>query len=90
MGMAEQDNDIVSLIKELFKETGFIASVKVTIPRGYTKKALSVLSNHADLLHNNNLSWKIEEILDNGVVVELDRTNYPQLKRNAVKKVKEE
>lgn len=77
----KQNISILSLIDDLFKETGFIASIKIEIPRAYTKNVLSVLSDHSELLREHDLSWKVEEIKKDGVVLELDRTNYPTWKR---------
>lgn len=77
------NEEIKACIDDLYNKCDFIANIKFIIPSAHVPTALHVMSTHADLLSQRNLSWRIEHMEDDSgaIVIEFDRTNYPHWRR---------
>lgn len=83
----KQDKEITALVQDIFDKIDFVANLKIVIPRGYIKSTLQILPEHGELLSDRHISWRVELDMDGGLVLEIDRTNYPHWRREIVKRV---
>ena len=83
------EKEIPKLINEIFEKSNFVANISIVLPQGGVKTLLDILPNHAELFKDRTISWRITDIKGDGVMLEIDRTNYPHWERKKIIKANE-
>lgn len=83
------EKEIPKLINEIFEKANFVANVSIVLPQGDVKALLDILPNHAELFKDRTISWRITDIKGDGIMLEIDRTNYPHWERKRIIKANE-
>lgn len=83
------DKEIPKLINEIFEKTNFVANISIVLPQGDIKALLDILPNHAKLFKNRQISWRVTDIKGDGIMLEIDKTNYPHWERKRIIKTNE-
>ena len=83
------EKEIPELINEIFEKTNFVANISIVLPQGDVKALLDILPNHAELFKNRQISWRVTDIKGDGIMLEIDRTNYPHWERKRIIKANE-
>lgn len=83
------EKEITELINEIFEKTNFVANISIVLPQGDIKALLDILPNHAELFKNRQISWRVTDIKGDGIMLEIDRTNYPHWERKRIIKANE-
>ena len=83
------EKEITELINEIFEKTNFVANISIVLPQGDIKALLDILPNYAKLFQNRQISWRVTDIKGDGIILEIDRTNYPHWERKRIIKANE-
>lgn len=83
------EKEITELINEIFDKTNFVANISIVLPQGDIKALLDILPNYAELFKNRQISWRVTDIKGDGIILEIDRTNYPHWERKKIIKANE-
>lgn len=83
------EKEITELINEIFEKTNFVANISIVLPQGDIKALLDILPNYAELFKNRQISWRVTDIKGDGIILEIDRTNYPHWERKRIIKANE-
>ena len=83
------DKEIPKLINEIFKKSNFVANISIVLPQQDIKALLDILPNYAELFQNKQISWRITDIKGDGIMLEIDKTNYPHWERKRIIKTNE-
>ena len=83
------EKEITELINEIFDKTNFVANISIVLPQGDIKALLDILPNYAELFKNRQISWRVTDIKGDGIILEIDRTNYPHWERKRIIKANE-
>lgn len=83
------EKEITELINEIFEKTNFVANISIVLPQGDIKALLDILPNYAELFKNRQISWRVTDIKGDGIMLEIDRTNYPHWERKRIIKANE-
>lgn len=83
------EKEITELITEIFEKTNFVANISIVLPQGDVKALLDILPNHAELFKDKTISWRVTDIKGDGIMLEIDRTNYPHWERKRIIKANE-
>ena len=83
------EKEITELINEIFEKTNFVANISIVLPQGDIKALLDILPNYAELFKNRQISWRVMDIKGDGIILEIDRTNYPHWERKRIIKANE-
>ena len=78
------DEEITKLIAEIFEKTNFVANISIVLPLGDIKALLNILPTYSDFFRNNKISWRVTKIKDDGILLEIDKTNYPHWERKKI------
>lgn len=68
------NEDTLSVLETLFKESNFIAEMKFNIPSADYHSLLKMLKEHEDFFKSRNISWSIIHN-DTGFILRIDRIN---------------
>lgn len=83
------DKEIPKLINEIFEKTNFVANISIVLPQREVKVLLDILPDYAELFQDRGLSWRVMNVKGDGVMLEVDRTNYPHWERKRIIKTNE-
>ena len=83
------DKEIPKLINEIFEKTNFVANISIVLPQGDIKALLDILPNYAELFKDRTISWRVTNIKSDGIMLEIDKTNYPHWERKRIIKTNE-
>ena len=83
------EKEITELINEIFEKTNFVANISIVLSQGDVKALLDILPNHAELFKDRTISWRVTDIKGDGIMLEIDRTNYPHWERKRIIKANE-
>lgn len=83
------EKEIPKLINEIFEKTNFVANISIVLPQGDIKALLDILPNYAKLFQDRELSWRVTDVKGDGIMLEIDRTNYPHWERKRIIKTNE-
>lgn len=83
------DKEIPELINEIFEKTNFVANISIVLPQGDVKALLDILPNYAKLFQDRELSWRVTDVKGDGIMLEIDKTNYPHWERKRIIKTNE-
>lgn len=83
------DKEIPELINEVFEKTNFVANISIVLPRGDIKTLLDILPNYAELFKDRTISWRVTNVKGDGIMLEIDKTNYPHWERKKIIKTNE-
>lgn len=83
------EKEISKLVNEIFEKANFVANISIVLPQGDIKALLNVLPNYAELFQNRQISWRVTGVKDGGIMLEIDRTNYPHWERKRIIKANE-
>lgn len=83
------EKEIPKLINEIFEKTNFVANISIVLPQGDIKALLNILPNYAKLFQDRTISWRITDVKGDGIMLEIDRTNYPHWERKRIIKTNE-
>lgn len=83
------EKEITELINEIFEKTNFVANISIVLPQGDIKALLDILPNHAEFFRNRQISWRVTDIKGDGIMLEIDRTNYSHWERKRIIKANE-
>ena len=75
---------IVELVEEIFEKANFVANISIVLPQADIKALLSILPNYADLFSDGAISWRVTDVKDDGILLEIDMTNYPHWERRRI------
>lgn len=78
------DKKIPKLINEIFEKTNFVANISIVLPRAGIKALLDILPNYAELFQDRTISWRVTNVKGDGIMLEIDKTNYPHWERKRV------
>ena len=87
--MQMTDKEIPKLINEIFEKSNFVANVSIVLPQGDVKTLLDILPNHAELFRDKTISWRVTDVKGDGIMLEIDKTNYPHWERKRIIKTNE-
>ena len=83
------EKEIPKLINEIFEKTNFVANISIVLPQRDIKALLDILPNYTKLFQDRELSWRITDVKGDGIMLEIDRTNYPHWERKRIIKTNE-
>lgn len=83
------DKEIPKLVNEIFEKTNFVANISIVLPQRDIKALLDILPDYAELFQDRQISWRITDIKGDGVMLEIDKTNYPHWERKRIIKANE-
>lgn len=83
------DKEIPKLINEIFEKTNFVANISIVLPQRDIKALLDILPDYAELFQDRQISWRITDIKGDGIMLEIDKTNYPHWERKRIIKANE-
>lgn len=83
------DKEIPKLVDEIFKKTNFVANISIVLPQRDIKALLDILPDYAEFFQDRQISWRITDIKGDGVMLEIDKTNYPHWERKRIIKANE-
>ena len=83
------DKEIPKLINEIFEKTNFVANISIVLPQGDIKALLDILPNYVKLFQDRGLSWRLTDVKGDGIMLEIDKTNYPHWERKRIIKTNE-
>lgn len=83
------DKEIPKLINEIFEKTNFVANISVVLPQGDIKALLDILPNYVELFKDRKISWRVTNVKGDGIMLEIDKTNYPHWERKKIIKTNE-
>lgn len=83
------DKEIPKLVNEIFEKTNFVANISIVLPQRDIKALLDILPDYAELFQDRQISWRITDIKGDGIMLEIDRTNYPHWERKRIIKTNE-
>lgn len=78
------EKEIPKLINEIFEKTNFVANISIVLPQGDVKALLNILPNYAELFKDRTISWRVTDVKGDGIMLEIDKTNYPHWERKRV------
>lgn len=78
------DKEIPKLINEIFEKTNFVANISIVLPQAGIKALLDILPNYAELFRDRTISWRVTDVKGDGIMLEIDKTNYPHWERKRV------
>jgi len=78
------DKEIPELINEIFEKTNFVANISIVLPQAGIKALLDILPNYAELFQDRTISWRVTDVKGDGIMLEIDKTNYPHWERKRV------
>lgn len=81
--------EIPKLINEIFEKTNFVANISIVLPQRDIKALLDILPNYTKIFQDRELSWRVTDIKGDGIMLEIDRTNYPHWERKRIIKTNE-
>lgn len=83
------DKEIPKLVNEIFEKTNFVANISIVLPQRDIKALLDILPDYAELFQDRQISWRITDIKGDGIMLEIDKTNYPHWERKRIIKANE-
>lgn len=83
------NKEIPKLINEIFEKANFVANISIVLPQGDIKALLDILPNYCELFLDKKMSWRITNVKDGGIMLEIDKTNYPHWERKRIIKTNE-
>ena len=78
------DKEIPKLVNEIFEKANFVANINIVLPQGDIKTLLDILPNYSELFQDKKISWRVTDIRGDGVMLEIDKTNYPHWERKRI------
>lgn len=87
--MRMTNKEIPELINEIFQKSNFVANVSIVLPQGDVKTLLDILPSYAELFKDKRISWRVTDVKGEGVMLEIDKTNYPHWERKRIIKANE-
>lgn len=75
MEIKEQKEPLVNLVSDLIMNTNFVAEIALIFPIASYQPLMKTLQEHEEILLQRNLSWSVKQIMDNGFIFRIDRTN---------------
>ena len=78
------EKQLFKLINEIFEKVNFIANISIVVPKADIKALLEVLPNNVELFNNPQISWRVTDVNNEGITLEIDRTNYPHWERKRI------
>lgn len=80
---------IPELINEIFEKANFVANISIVLPQGDIKALLDILPNYSELFKDKKMSWRVTNVKGDGIMLEIDKTNYPHWERKKIIKTNE-
>ena len=78
------EKQITNLIHEILEKTNFVANISIVLPQAEIKTLLNILPNYARLFDDRMMSWRVTNVKDEGIMLEIDKTNYPHWERKRI------
>lgn len=78
------EKQITDLIQEILEKTNFVANISIVLPQAEIKTLLNILPDYAKLFNDRMMSWRVTNVKDEGIMLEIDKTNYPHWERKRI------
>ena len=75
MDIEKQKEPIANLVSDLIMNANFVAEIALIFPNASYQALMKTLIEHQEILLERNISWSVKQIMDDGFIFRIDRTN---------------
>ena len=75
MDIEKQKEPIANLVSDLIMNANFVAEIALIFPTASYQALMKTLIEHQEILLERNISWSVKQIMDDGFIFRIDRTN---------------